>query len=135
MHKSWMMYGLVSLVMFGCGPQKQVQTDTVREVFAVCNMKKGNIAQICVDYGFENAEGDCNSEVQNYSKLGSSEHTFLTRTSAQPQISCSLKNSNAILGSCFLNGKNLRYYGNPGPWTADLAEKDCVKIRFGHWDH
>jgi len=128
------MFGI--LFITACGAKvKPTSQDSVTSVHALCNVEVGTVPMVCADYSQDTSytKYDCdNVEMPHYQARGANYHTYGEPTNSSVAISCASVNStHKLLGSCLMNGQDVRYYVET--WTADAASSDCTSARQGAW--
>jgi len=105
---------------------------TQTEFAAICELSDISGPVVCEDYvTIPTSQTDCTStEKNNYATEGAIGATYLLPQGSNTFISCATNITNAIVGSCQLSDRVLRYY--TGPWTTPTAQSDCTN-RSGQW--
>ena len=122
-----------SVWIYGCGQEAKKSEDTVLAIHALCNVMNNAVAVVCIDYADDRVENESSCQVDEknlYASRGANVGMYVgVGTSAT--TGCHLQHRNLqLLGSCLMDGKNIRYYTSM--WNAPAAQNDCV-ARQGNW--
>ncbi len=107
---------------------------TVQSDFAaICELSNEAGFIVCEDMQTNtptNNTGCTTTEKSNYSAEGAIGASYLAPTGSNVFVSCADNVPTAVVGSCTLSDRVIRYY--TGAWTATTAQSDCTG-RGGQW--